>query len=206
LLYHDSITVSQDQTNQCIRYARKRRSNLTIMTPFFLHGKDSRTMQRELSYHDGTFHQHDTSILPRSTGLERRIRIVQPSPFYTSGLLNERPPSWFSSRNFRHPYGSSLSSAEFAHRSLVQDLYASPSARFRTYTHETETYSDGCTKYDSEREPSYSLVRKKMADDVRVKRRSEYLLFVRSKGKKAENGGWRKTEKEVEWVSRRRWM
>lgn len=189
-------------------------SNLTIMTPFFLQGRDSRAMQRDLSYHDRTYHQHDTNILSSSTGLRYRTRNVQPSPYYTASLLSERPPSWFSSRSTRQPYDSSLkpalafTTAEIAHRSLAHDLYASPRSPSRAYTCEAETYSDRYTTYYPDHEPSPSLVRKKKtkAGDVRVQRRGDELVFVRSKGKKEDGGGWRKTERDIEWLRGQRWM
>ncbi|KAG9185099.1 hypothetical protein G6011_07643 [Alternaria panax] len=184
------------------------------MTPFFLNGKGPKAMQRELftnGYHDCEYYQRDTSILPTSTGLGRRARIVQPSSLgYRKDPFSYEPrPPWFTSRSSRYPYGPSLAStsmsaAEIAHRSLAHDLYNPHS---RAYACELERYSDCYTTYYPSRQPEYPIVQKnKKAGSIHMQRRGDELLFVRRKGNRDENGGWRKTEKEVEWLQGRRWM
>jgi hypothetical protein len=101
-----------------------------------------------------------------------------------------------------------MSAAEIAHRSLAHDLYTSHNSHSRAYINEAERYSDRYTTYYPSHEPDYSLIqkKKKKADDIRVQRRGDELLFVRKKGKKEQNDRWKKTEKEVEWLRGRRWM
>lgn len=191
-------------------------------------------MRGELSthgYHDREYYQRHTSILPAPTELGRPTRIVQPSPFgyrreplsfdkpYPSGLHSERLPPWFTPRSSRYPYGlnipsTSVSAAEIAHRSLARDLHTPHNYQSKAFTREAERYDDRFTTYYPSCGPGYSLIQKKKkkkkknrkADDVHVQRRGDELLFIRNKGRTKEKGGWRKTEKEVEWHRERSWM
>jgi hypothetical protein len=102
-----------------------------------------------------------------------------------------------------------MSAAEIAHRSLAHDVYTSHNSHSRAYINEAERYSDRYTTYYPSHEPDYSLIqkkKKKKADDIRVQRGGDELLFVRKKGKEEENDRWKKTEKEVEWLRGRCWM
>jgi len=57
-----------------------------------------------------------------------------------------------------------------------------------------------------EREAEYATMlrekkkEKEKEEKVRVQRRGDELLYVRDKGRVGESGGWRRTEREIEWV------
>ena len=102
-----------------------------------------------------------------------------------------------------------MSAPEIAHRSLIYDLYNS---HFSIHPLGSERYSNRYTTYYPDRQPEYPLVqkrkkkKKKKADDAHVQQKRDELVFVRTRGNRVEDRGWRKTEKEVEWLRGRRWM
>lgn len=217
VVYYNYRSTSTNQTNHNLKFASQLISKFTTMTPFFLNGKSPRAMQRELltnDYHGREHYQQDTSIQSTSTGLGRRTRIVHPSPFgSTQGPSSyERLPSWFTSRGSIYPYipkrlSTSMSAAEIAHRSVTYDLYNS---HFSIHPLGSERYSNRYTTYYPDRQPEYPLVqkrkKKKKVDDAHVQQKRDELVFVRTRGNRVEDRGWRKTEKEVEWLRGRRWM
>jgi len=68
------------------------------------------------------------------------------------------------------------------------------------------SYEDLHARRAKTREAEYAafLREKRKEEKVRVQRRGDELLYVRDKGRVGESGGWRRTEREVEWV-RGRW-
>jgi hypothetical protein len=171
------------------------------MTPFFLGSKDARSMRRELSNYQ------DTS----RTAKPHLTRLVDPTHYttrygtsYASETYSHHLPSWFTSR-LTHTH--SHSAAETAHRSLAYDLSHSKSVLYHNH-YANGYYDDTHSQRVKVREAPYTALlkeKKKTEEKVRVQRRGDELVYVRNKGRSEESGGWRRTEREVEWVRGRWW-
>jgi len=179
------------------------------MTPFFLASKSSHSTHRSLSTHESI----STTTASYATK-PYLTRLTEPSRYtsYKSETRGEYLPPWFTARPTRHAYPTSYSAAEVAHRSLAYEIERTKAYGYSGYQPASyeEMYVRGIRT--REREAEYkALLRererekeKKKEEKVRVQRRGYELLYVRDKGRVGESGGWRRTEREVEWV-RGRW-
>lgn len=172
------------------------------MTPFLLNGKDVRSMRRDLSSHENISTTASYATRPHLT------RLIEPSRYttYASETHSERLPSWFTARPSRHTNTTSHSAAEVAHRGLAYELSHSKAYSYSDY-HPTP-YADLRARRVKTREAEYAALlkqkKKEKEEKVRVQRRGYEFLYVRDKGRVGESGGWRRAEREVEWV-RGRW-
>ena len=195
---HIAIQNSQNNTDH-----RSSTHATPTMTPFFLTSKEARSVRRSLSTHENISTTASYATKPYLT------RLIEPSPYttYASETRSERLPPWFTVRPTRHAYTPSHS-AEVAHRSLAYEISRTKAYGYSEY--KPTSYKDLYVRGVRTREAEYAALlreknrEKEKEDKVRVQRRGDELLYVRDKGRVGESGGWRRTEREVEWV-RGRW-